>query len=140
MRTRFALDRLDARAAVDAGIAAATAQGWAVTIAVVDDSGTPIVVERMDEASPASVAVAIEKARSAALVGLPTKALEAMVADRPALLTMPGRVAIEGGVPVLHGRQRVGGIGVSGVRSHEDAGIADAALEAIASRPEGRLP
>jgi glc operon protein GlcG len=135
MRTRFALDRLDARAAVDAGIAAAAAKGWAVTVAVVDDSGTPIVVERMDEASPASFAVAIEKARSSALIGLPTKALEAMVGERPGLLTMPGRVAIEGGIPILHDGQRVGGIGVSGVRSHEDAEVATAALQAIATRP-----
>ena len=131
MRKRFALDRLDARAAVEAGIAAAARQGWAVTVAVVDDSGTPIVVERMDEASPASFSTAIEKGRSAALTGQPTKLLEAMIRERPALVTMAGRVAVEGGVPILYAGQRIGGIGVSGVRSDQDAEIAAAALDAL---------
>lgn len=130
MRTRFALDLAEARTAVDAGIAFATRQGWAVSIAVVDDSGNPILVQRMDEASPTSFSSAIEKARSAAFSGIPTKSMEAMFTARPALMTL-GRVAVEGGVPIIHQGQRVGGIGAGGVRSDQDAAVAAAALEAI---------
>jgi glc operon protein GlcG len=131
MRSRHALELSEARAAVAAGVEAAAANGWAVTVAVVDDSGTPILVERMDEASPASFMVAIEKAKSSALVGLPTKLLEEMVSQRPGLATMAGRICVEGGIPILHAGQRVGGIGVSGVRSDQDAQVATAALQAL---------
>src|SRR3546814_10560283 len=54
----------------------------------------------MDNASPASVATVVGKAQTAALIGMPTKLVEAMVSDRPALLSMD-RVAVEGGVPIL---------------------------------------
>jgi glc operon protein GlcG len=115
---------------VRAAQAHARLNGWAVTIAVVDDGGTPIIVSRLDEASPTSVSTSIEKARSAGLTGLPTKALESMIGDRPALITL-GRVAVEGGLPILHQGQRVGGIGVSGVRSDQDAAVAQAGLESL---------
>lgn len=131
MRSRFALDVADAQLMVEAGIAYAAGQNWAIAVAIVDDSGTPILAYRMDEASPASFAIAIEKARSAALIGLATKTMEAMVSERPALVTMPGRVAVEGGLPILHEAQRVGGIGVSGVRSDQDTAVASAALSAL---------
>lgn len=131
MRIRHALNLDDAIAAVKAGIGYAAQQGWMVTIAVVDDSGYPLHLSRMDEASAASVEGAIQKARSAALTGVETKMLEALVTARPAVATM-GRVAVEGGVPIRHEGQRIGGIGVSGVQSHQDADVAHAALAAIA--------
>lgn len=130
MRVRHALDLKECIAAVAAGIAFAAQKGWTVTVAVVDDSGYPLHLSRMDEASAASVEGAIQKARSAALTGVETKMLEAMVAARPAVATM-GRVAVEGGVPIQHEGQRVGGIGVSGVQSHQDAEVAHAALAAV---------
>jgi glc operon protein GlcG len=130
MRMRFALGLAEAEAAIKAGHEEARRQGWLVTVAVVDDSGAVIQLSRMDEATPASVDAAIGKARSAALTGVDTKILEAMVKDRPALTTMD-RIAIEGGLPVLHQRQRVGGIGVSGVQSHQDAQVASAAFAAL---------
>src|SRR3546814_853528 len=74
--------------------------GWDVTVAVVDAGGYPILLARMDNASPASVATVVGKAQTAALIGMPTKLVEAMVSDRPALLSMD-RVAVEGGVPIL---------------------------------------
>jgi glc operon protein GlcG len=104
--------------------------GWAVTVAIVDDSGTPLLVSRLDEASPASVKTAVEKATCAALTGLPTRDIEAMLGTRPALVTL-GRVAVEGGLPILHAKQRVGGIGVSGVRSEQDSAVAQAGLDAL---------
>src|SRR3546814_16209828 len=69
--------------------------------------------------SPASVTTAIGKAQTAALIGMPTKLVEAMVTDRPGLLSMD-RVAVEGGVPILFRGQKLGGIGVSGVQSSQD--------------------
>ena len=132
MRTRFALNLEEVERMIDAAMAEAARERWPVSIAIVDDYGIPIVVVRMDEASAMSPATAIEKARSAAVTGLPTKMLEAMVGERPAVATI-GRVAVEGGLPILFQGQRVGGIGVSGVQSEQDAQVAEAGLKAIAN-------
>jgi glc operon protein GlcG len=130
IRTRTTLTLSDAETVVAAAFSHARANGWAVSVAVLDDGGTPILVSRLDDATPISFNIAIEKARTAALTGMPTQALEAMIHDRPALLTM-GRVAIEGGLPLHHQGQRVGGVGVSGVRSDQDAAIAQAGIDAL---------
>ena len=130
MRTKFLLSSSEAQTIVSAAQAHADRNGWAVTVAVVDDGGTPIVVSRLDNAAPSTVGTAIEKARSAATTGLPTNVLEAMVRERPALVTL-GRVAVEGGLPILYKGQRVGGVGVSGVTSDHDAAVAQAGLDAL---------
>jgi glc operon protein GlcG len=130
MRSKYLLSSSEAQTIVSAAQAHADRNGWAVTVAVVDDSGTPIVVSRLDDAAPSSVNTAIEKARSAATTGLPTKLLETMVRERPALVTL-GRVAVEGGLPILYKGQRVGGVGVSGVKSDQDAQVAQAGLDAL---------
>jgi glc operon protein GlcG len=131
MRTCVALDLADAEKIVAAALAEANTRGWHVTVAVVDCHGVPILLARMDEASPASVSMATEKARSAALTGLPTKTLEAMAAERPGLLSVRDRVAVEGGLPILHQARRVGGVGVSGLPSDQDALIAAAGIAAL---------
>jgi glc operon protein GlcG len=130
MRTCVALDLSDAEKIVAAALAEAKTRGWHVTVAVVDCHGVPILLARMDEASPASVSMAKEKARSAALTGLPTKTLESMAAERPGLLSVD-RVAVEGGLPIFHQAQRVGGVGVSGLPSDKDALIAAAGIAAL---------
>lgn len=130
MRTKYLLSSSEAQTIVSAAQAHADHHGWAVTVAVVDDGGTPLVVSRLDDAAPSSVNTAIEKARSAATTGLPTKLLEAMVRERPGIVTL-GRVAVEGGLPILYQGQRVGGVGVSGVKSDQDAEVAQAGLEAL---------
>jgi len=130
VRVRYSLTLGEAESMVSAAHRCARANNWPVTVAIVDESGAPILVSRSDDATPASVTTAIEKARSAALTGLPTKTLEALVKERPAVATL-GRVAVEGGLPVLFQSQRVGGVGVSGVRSDKDALIAEAALQAL---------
>lgn len=130
MRTRFALDLEACVAAVSAGVVFAGQKGWLVTIAVVDDSGGLIALSRMNEGSPAGVDGAIGKARSAAAIGIETRLMEAMVAQRPAVATM-GRVCVEGGIPILHQGQRVGGVGVSGVQSSEDAEVARLVVQHI---------
>ncbi len=130
MRTRYALGLAEAEAAAKAGCKEAIEQGLAVTIAIVDDAGALIHLSRLDDASPGSVATAIEKARSAAFTGMETKVLEAIISDRPALVTL-GRVAVEGGLPILHKGQKLGGIGVSGAQSGQDAHIASIGLQTM---------
>jgi glc operon protein GlcG len=130
MRMRYSMSNAEAQTILAAASARARTRGWPVTIAVVDDSGTLIALSRLDEATPASVETSIEKARSAALTGIATKTLESMVSQRPALVTLR-RVTVEGGLPILHHGQRVGGIGVSGVRSDEDAEVAQAGFEGL---------
>jgi glc operon protein GlcG len=130
MRTKYLLSSSEAQTIVSAAQTHADHNGWAITVAVVDDSGTPIIVLRLDDAPPSSVYTAIEKARSAANTGLPTKLLEAMIRERPGIATL-ARVAVEGGLPILYKGQRVGGVGVSGVKSDQDAEVAQAGLRAL---------
>lgn len=131
MRTKFVLTLEEAEAVLKAARHHAAAGDWAVSIAVVDDAGMPIALARMDKAPAISASTAIEKARSAGMIGVSTKILEDMVAARPALVTMAGRTAVEGGIPILHHGQSVGGIGVSGVTSAQDAEVARAGLSAL---------
>jgi uncharacterized protein GlcG (DUF336 family) len=130
MRTKFAIGLAEAEAATKAACEEARAEGWAVTVAIVDDAGFLVHLARMDEASAGSVFGAIEKGRSSALMGIETKMLEALVASRPGLATI-GRVAVEGGLPILHQQQRIGGIGVAGVQAHQDVQVANAGLKAL---------
>lgn len=130
IRTRYSLSLSDAQTIVSAALTHARDKAWAITVAVVDDAGTPIMVLRLDDASPASVNTAVEKARSSATTGLPTKQLEAVIRERPGVVTL-GRVAVEGGLPIFYKGQRVGGVGVSGVKSDQDAEVAQAGLQAL---------
>jgi glc operon protein GlcG len=128
VRTKFAIGLAEAEVAAKAACEEARAEGWAVTVAVVDDAGLLVHLSRMDDASAGSVFGAIEKGRSSAPMGIETKVLEDLVAKRPGLATI-GRVALEGGVPIRHQQQRIGGIGVSGLQSHQDAQVANAGLK-----------
>ena len=132
MRTKTTLTADDAANIITAAKAEAMTQGWNVSIAVVDDAGMLIHLERMDGAGAQSPEVATLKARTSALSGAPTKILEDIVKDRPAVALFPGRLPVQGGVPVLHNGQCVGGIGVSGVKSHEDEIVALAGQKAVA--------
>ncbi len=105
----------------------AQAQQWNVTIAVVDDGGHPLALERMDGCAPASAYIAVEKARSAALGRKETRDYEQMVnGGRTAFVTAPLLTSLEGGVPLRVDGQVVGAIGVSGVKSEQDAQVAKA--------------
>lgn len=73
----------------------------------------------------------ISSAWTAAATRTPTKALEDMVKERPAIVAFPGRLAVQGGLPILHQGECVGAVGVSGVKSHEDEQIAKAGLQAL---------
>ena len=110
----------------------ALAQQWRVTIAVVDDGGHPLALERLDGCAPASAYIATEKARSAALGRRETRDYEEMVnAGRTAFVTAPLLTSLEGGVPLQVDGQVVGAIGVSGVKPGQDAQVALAGAAAL---------
>jgi uncharacterized protein GlcG (DUF336 family) len=122
----------DARKAAAAAAVEAKKNKWNVSIAVVDDGGHLVYFERIDEASIASVDVAIGKARTAVAYKRPTKALEdAIAGGRNAVLALPGSMPLEGGLPIFVDGKVAGGIGVSGAKSSEDAQAAKAGVDAL---------
>ena len=122
-----------AREIAGAAQAEARKNGWNVVIAVVDDGGHLIYLERMDGTQVASVIVAQEKAACAIRFKRPTKALEDVVAGgRTAVMKLAGAVPVEGGLPIVVDGEVVGAIGVSGVMSNQDGQVAAAGLTALA--------
>nr|WP_180206977.1 heme-binding protein [Pseudomonas sp. SbOxS1]NYU07307.1 hypothetical protein [Pseudomonas sp. SbOxS1] len=106
---------------------------WAVAISIVDDGGHPLALERLDGCAPISAYIATEKARSSALGRRETKNYEDMVnGGRSAFLSAPMLTSLEGGVPLLIDGQVVGAVGVSGVKSDQDAQVARAGIAALA--------
>ncbi|MBK9241937.1 MAG: heme-binding protein [Acidobacteria bacterium] len=121
-----------ARRVVAAAEAEARKNNWAVSIAVLDDSGHMILFQRMDGAKLVATDIAIRKARTAVYFQGPTKDLEAEVAGgRTALLPIEGFMPLEGGVPLMSGGQLVGAVGVSGVSGAQDAQCALAGAATI---------
>lgn len=105
---------------------------WNVVIAVVDDGGHLIYLQRMDGTQTGSVEVAIRKARTAQSFKRPTKVFEdAIAGGRNALLGLHGALPIEGGLPLLTGGQLVGAIGVSGVTAQQDGMVAKAGADLL---------
>lgn len=132
MKMKFELTLADAKRVAAAAEAEARRNDWRVVIAIVDDAGLPVLLERLDGTQPASCEIALHKARAAALFRRPTKALEEIVAGgRVALLSLPHITPVEGGLPLLHEGQVVGAIGVSGVQSFEDGIVAKAGADAL---------
>ena len=114
-------------------MAEATRNRWSVVIAIVDDGGNLLLLERMDGTQLGSVEVAQAKARSAVLFRRPTKVFSDRLAEGgTALLSLPGALPIEGGVPLAVNDTVVGAIGVSGVTSQQDGQIAQAGVDAFA--------
>ena len=106
----------------------AKANNWLVDIAVVDEGGNLLSFQRMDGALIGSIDVAIGKARTAYIFRRPTKVLEEAAKTRPAIVTLPNGVLLQGGVPVSVNGQTVGAVGVSGVTSQQDEQIAEAGI------------
>jgi uncharacterized protein GlcG (DUF336 family) len=113
--------------------AEARTHGWAVTIAVCDDGGHLLGLKRLDGVAPISAYIAPEKARCAALGRRDSGVYEKMINDgRVSFLSAPVLAGmLEGGVPVVSGGQVVGAVGVSGVKSSEDAQVARAGIAAL---------
>lgn len=116
----------------DAAEVEARRNQWNVAIAVVDAAGELILFHRLDGVQPASLDIALQKARTAARLRRPTKALQdALEGGRTALLALDGLLPLEGGIPVVFDGQVIGAVGVSGVTSQQDAQVAQAALAAL---------
>jgi glc operon protein GlcG len=101
-------------------------------IAVVDDGGMAIVVRRLDDTQVASVDVALDKARTAAIFRRPSRDIEMQVRDgRFGALQLHGAVALQGGIPLMLDGDCIGAIGVSGETPDEDEAIAIAGAQAL---------
>ncbi|ODU09770.1 MAG: hypothetical protein ABS84_06640 [Rubrivivax sp. SCN 71-131] len=132
MKTKPQLMLADVRRIAAAAEAEALANQWAVSIAIVDDGGHLLWLQRLDGAAPITAQIAPAKAQTSALGGRESKAYEDMInGGRFAFLSAPLVAALEGGVPVIVDGQVVGAVGVSGVKSGEDVRIARAAIAAL---------
>ncbi|CAM2151644.1 putative heme-binding protein GlcG [Pararobbsia alpina] len=132
MQTKAVLTTTEVSRILAAARTEALAHGWPVAIAIVDDGGHPLALERLDNCAPVSAYIAIEKARTAALGRRESKAYEDMInGGRTAFLSAPVLSGtLEGGVPVVVDGQVIGAVGVSGVKAPEDAQVAKAGVAA----------
>ncbi len=132
MRNRPALTLADVKRILAAAEAEGLRNKWNVAIAVLDDGGHLLGFHRMDGATPANAEIAVLKGRSAAVSRRSTRNWEERIAGgRMAVLKMPV-LPVTGGLPIVVEGECVGGIGVSGVQSHEDEQIAQAGIDALA--------
>jgi uncharacterized protein GlcG (DUF336 family) len=103
-----------------------------MAISIVDNHGFPVYFERMEDTQTASIQIALDKAKTAAMFRRPSKAFEDGIAKgRVALLGLSGATPIEGGLPIMVDGRVIGGIGVSGMNSDQDAQAAQAGLNAL---------
>ncbi len=130
MKTKNCLQLSDAKIIAAACEAEALNQNWAVSIAIVDDGGHLIWLQRLDNAPLTSMDIAKGKAHTAAMGRRPSKFYEEVVGGgRNAFLSVPGGLTmLEGGEPIMVDGECVGAVGVSGVKSNEDAQIARAGI------------
>ena len=133
MQSKPAMTLDDVKKIAAAAEAEALANKWAVTIAIADDGGNLLWLQRLDGAAPLSASIAPAKARTAALGQRETKIYEDIINNgRFSFLSAPNiEGLLEGGVPVLVNGVCVGAVGVSGVKSSEDAQIARAGIAAL---------
>ena len=133
MNTKPFLKLDDAKRIAAAAEAEAIGNQWAVTIAIVDDGGHLLWLQRLDDAAPVSSHIAPAKARTAALGRRESKVYEDMINQgRTSFLSAPQiEGLLEGGVPIMVDGHCLGAVGVSGVKSHEDAQIAKAGIAAL---------
>lgn len=133
MQSKPILTLDDVKKIAAAAEAEAVKNNWAVTIAIVDDGGHLLWLQRLDGAAPVSAHIGPAKARTAALGRRESKVYEDIInGGRTAFLSAPTVDGLlEGGVPIVKDGQVIGAVGVSGVKSNEDAQIAKAGIAAI---------
>ena len=133
MKTKTVLEFADVRTMAMAAEAEALKNSWAVSIAIVDEGGHLLWFQRLDGAAPISSHIAPAKARTAAMGRRESKIYEDMInGGRVSFLSAPLLEGmLEGGVPIMKDGQCLGAMGVSGVKSSEDAQIAKAGIAAI---------
>jgi uncharacterized protein GlcG (DUF336 family) len=133
MKSKAVLEQADIKAIAAAAEAEALANNWAVTIAIVDDGGHLLHLQRLDGAAPLSAHIAPAKANTAAMGRRESKSYEDVInGGRTSFLSAPYvQGMLEGGVPIVKDGQCIGAVGVSGVKSTEDAQVARAGIAAI---------
>lgn len=132
MHMRPVLDASDVRTLMLAARAEAEGARLEISIAIVDEAGVLLALERLDGARSHTPEAATMKARTAAIVRTPTASLQEQVQANPALLSFPGRMPLAGGVPLIHDGSVVGAIGSSGGKPEEDEQVCAAVLRAFA--------
>lgn len=133
MKTKAVLEQADIKAIAAAAEAEALKNKWAVTIAIVDDGGHLLHLQRLEGAAPISAHIAPAKANTAAMGQRESKVYEDVInGGRTSFLSAPYiQGMLEGGVPIVKDGQCLGAVGVSGVKSSEDAQVARAGIAAI---------
>jgi glc operon protein GlcG len=133
-QTRCVLTVVDLETVLRAAREEAARNGWLVTIAIVDEGGHPLALQRLDGAAPVSAYIAGEKARTAALARRESKWYEESInGGRAALLSLGALTGmLEGGLPIMTGGHCIGAVGVSGVKPDQDAQVARAGIAALA--------
>ena len=132
MQTKPILTLQDVKKIAAAAEAEALANNWAVVISIVDDGGHLLWLQRLDGAAPISSQIAPAKAKTAALGRRESKVYEDMInGGRVSFLSAPLEGMLEGGVPIVFEGHVLGAVGVSGVKSAEDAQIAKAGIAAL---------
>ena len=133
MKTKAVLEQLDIKTIAAAAEVEAMKNNWAVTIAIVDDGGHLLHLQRLDGAAALSAHIAPAKANTAAMGRRESKSYEDVInGGRTSFLSAPYvQGMLEGGLPIVKDGQCIGAIGVSGVKSTEDAQIARAGIAAI---------
>jgi uncharacterized protein GlcG (DUF336 family) len=132
MKTRSMLTLEDCRTISAAAEGEAKKNNWNVCIAILDDGGHLLHLVRMDGATPANARIAVAKGITAAETRRSTAMWEERIkAGRHSMLKMPGVTPVQGGLPIVVDGVCVGGVGVSGVQSHEDEQIAKAGIDAL---------
>ena len=133
MKNKAVLDLADVKLIAAAAEAEAIKHNWAVTIAIVDDGGHLLWLQRLDGAAAISAHIAPAKAHTAAMGRRESKIYEDVINQgRVSFLSAPLlQGMLEGGVPIVKDGQCLGAVGVSGVKSTEDAQIARAGIAAI---------
>lgn len=133
MQSKPMLTQDDVKKIASAAEAEAKANNWPVTISIVDDGGHLLWLQRLDGAAPISALIAPAKATTAAVGRKETKVFEEMINNgRYAFITAPNvNGMLEGGVPIVVDGHCIGAVGVSGVKSPEDAQIATAGIAAL---------
>jgi uncharacterized protein GlcG (DUF336 family) len=131
MKTRPMLTLDDCKTIAAACEAEARKNNWQVTVAILDDGGILLHLFRMDGANALTSEIATGKGRTAALTGRPSRTWEERIKEgRLGMLGMPV-LPVQGGMPIIAEGVRIGGVGVSGVQSHEDEQIAAAGIAAL---------
>lgn len=133
MKTKPTLEMSDIKRIAAAAEAEALSNHWPVTIAVVDDGGHLLWLQRLDGSAAISAHIAPAKAHTAALGRRESKGYEEMInGGRSAFLSVPAMSGmLEGGVPIMKDGVCLGAVGVSGVKPNEDAQIARAGVAAV---------